>query len=223
MHRPIHAYSTVLCCLYDEQEPVGYLGRGTHYSVLRCVEPLDVDRNPAQVPQIHDFAVIWDEDHDTRIISLVEQLYMANLLSPVQFIGERKGMVTIITAARWHWSSKQSRFEQWKTQVETIAASGCHNDSWNVSFRFFDRSYHPDIGSHQTDIGGIIADSDVKVEMYLRNIDNLWRLGTRAFQIGDNCMVSGRPIAPPVPQGVGIKPVSSAQDASTKPQSIDPF
>jgi hypothetical protein len=29
---------------------------------------------------------------------------------------------------------------------------------------------------------GIIHDTDVKVGIYLRNIDNLWRLGTRNYE-----------------------------------------
>lgn len=58
--------------LHDEPGRVGSLGRGTHYSVLRAViwEP---------EPRFHDFAVIWDEDHDTRIIGVLEQLYVRRL------------------------------------------------------------------------------------------------------------------------------------------------
>src|SRR5688572_1906398 len=79
-------YSKLFACLYDEPAPVGNLGRGTHYSVMRSVEWLDVVRRPLPLPEIHDFAVIWDEDHDSRVIEAVERIYMAGLLSPIQFI-----------------------------------------------------------------------------------------------------------------------------------------
>ena len=43
-------YSTLFSCLYDEPDPVGQLGRGTHYSVMRSVEWLDVTRRPLALP-----------------------------------------------------------------------------------------------------------------------------------------------------------------------------
>lgn len=56
------AYSRLFSCLHDEASPVGNLGRGTHFSIFRSVEWLDVERQPLARPQIHDFAVIWDEN-----------------------------------------------------------------------------------------------------------------------------------------------------------------
>ncbi|MCY1271612.1 hypothetical protein D9M68_223140 [compost metagenome] len=177
------AYSPLFSCLYDEPAPIGKIGRGTHYSVFRCVEPRDVDRNRLDKPQIHDFAVIWDEDHDTRVISVVEQLYMENLLSPVQFIGERKGSLTVLVAARFFWSAKPEEFEKWKAKVEEIANNGFHDDYWPLEVGSFDRR----LGSpHQTDFASIIQDDANRVGVYLRNIDNLWRLGTRVFTRADS-------------------------------------
>ena len=85
------AYSTLFCCLYNESAPIGSIGRGCHYSVFRSVEWLDVTRSPLELPEMHDFAVIWDEDHDTRVINVIERIYLSGLLSPIQFVGERKG------------------------------------------------------------------------------------------------------------------------------------
>ncbi|WP_253073410.1 hypothetical protein [Sodalis ligni] len=105
MQQQIHQYSTLLSCLYDEQQPIGNLGRGTHYSIFRTVEWLDVNRTPVNLPQLHDFSVIWDEDHDERVINVIENIYMAGLLSPIQFIGERKGTLTVIVAAKFYYGA----------------------------------------------------------------------------------------------------------------------
>lgn len=171
-------YSSLFSCLYDEQGPVGQLGRGTHYSVLRSVEWLDVQREPLSLPQIHDFAVVWDEDHDTRVIEAVENIYMAGLFSPVQFIGERKGMLTIILAARYYWSGTGANIEDYKKAVEDICRD-VGGDSWPVEIGSFDRSP----GSpHQCELHGIIAAGEHRVLTYLRNIDSLWSLGTKDYQ-----------------------------------------
>ena len=71
---PVPSYSKLFSTLHDEAEPVGNLGRGTHYSVFRAAEWFDVERRPLVQAQIHDFAIVWDEDHDTRVISTVEVL-----------------------------------------------------------------------------------------------------------------------------------------------------
>ena len=174
---PLPVYSTLFSCLHDEPQPVGRLGRGTHHSVLRSVEWLDVLRRPLAVPQIHDFAVIWDEDHDTRVIPAIERIYMAGLLSPVQFIGERKGQLSVIVAAKFYFHGDGSGLENYQKAIRGIAEN-LDFDSWPSEVGTFDRQ----LGSpHQTDTVGISSDADVKVETYLRNIDNLWRLGTRNY------------------------------------------
>jgi len=171
-------YSSIFSCLYDEQGPVGRLGRGTHYSVFRSVEWLDVEREQLSLPQIHDFTVVWDEDHDTRVIEAIEKIYMAGLLSPVQFIGERKGTLTIILAARYYWSGTDANLEGYKKAVTDICRD-IDGDYWPVEVGSFDRSP----GSpHQCDVQGIIADSEFKVLTYLRNIDSLWGLGTKEYK-----------------------------------------
>lgn len=171
-------YSTLFSCLHDETGPVGSLGRGTHYTVLRSVEWLDVVRKPLAIPQIHDFAVIWDEDHDTRVIPAIERIYMAGLLSPVQFIGERKGFLSVIVAAKFFFYGDGAALQQYREAIGKIATN-LEFDSWTSEVGTFDRQ----LGSpQQTDTIGIISDTDLKVETYLRNIDNLWRLGTRSYE-----------------------------------------
>ena len=172
---PAPAYSQFFSTLYDEPGPVGYLGRGTHYSILRCAEWFDVTRRPLQRAEIHDFAVIWDEDHDERIIRVIEQIYLEGLLSPIQFIGERKGSVTIILAARYYFSA-DDLLQDYERRLGFITEQALDDDSWHAELGTFDR--RP--GSpHQVDLKGLIHAPEEHVITYVRNIDNLWKLGTR--------------------------------------------
>lgn len=169
-------YSHFFSTLYDETGPVGHLGRGTHYSVLRCAEWLDVTRRPVARAEIHDFAVIWDEDHDERVIPVIEQIYLEGLLSPVQFIGERKGTLTIIVAARFFFDSQEA-LDDYIQRIRTIVESQ-KGDVWDSDIGLFDRQ----TGSpHQTDLRALIMAPEEPVVTYVRNIDNLWKLGTRSY------------------------------------------
>jgi hypothetical protein len=173
-------YSHLFTTLYDEDHAVGSIGRGTHYSVLRSVEWLDVCLEPNSVAEIHDFSVIWDEDHDHRVIQAIEKLYLAGLLSPVQFIGERKGNLTIILAARFRfWDKDEHSQEKYLKKVQDLTEE-IHGDYWNVEIGYFDRSFFDGV-PHQTYFNTIINDDHRKVDTYLRNIDNLFQLGTKKF------------------------------------------
>lgn len=171
-------YSSLFSTIYDENIPVGNLGRGTHYSVLRCTEWFDVIRSPLQEAQIHDFAVIWDEDHDTRVISVIEKLYIAGLLSPVQFIGERKGLLTLIVASRFYYHGKEDIINSYKKQVNDVSTN-IEFDSWPSDVGSFDRV---PMGEHLCILGGIIAAEEHRVLTYLKNIDSLWMLGTKEYR-----------------------------------------
>lgn len=170
-------YSKLFTCLYDEPGPVGSLGRGTHYSVFRAVEWLDVTRRPLTLPQIHDFAVIWDEDHDERVIDAIERIYMAGLLSPIQFIGERKGGLTAIVAARFYFSGTETDTATYRSAIEAITQD--LPDSWPAEIGCFDRAPS---NPHQNCYEGIINDSEHRVALYLANINSLWQLGTYDYR-----------------------------------------
>ncbi|MGI2049887.1 hypothetical protein [Shewanella oncorhynchi] len=197
MNTKLSQYSSLFSCIYNEQEPIGHLGRGTHYSVFRCVEWLDVTRSPINKPQVHDFSVIWDEDHDTRVIEVIENIYMSGLLSPIQFIGERKGTLTVIVASKFYFGGTPL-IGDYKQQLQTICNESSHGDHWPVEIGMFDRSpnYLP-TNPHQTDVCAIIHAEDHKVVSYLRNIDSLWELGTKTFKPKAN--VSNISIAQPIP------------------------
>lgn len=190
-------YSTLFSCLHDEQDPIGQLGRGTHYSVIRTAEWLDVTRRHLDLPEVHDLAVVWDEDHDTRIAPVIERIYMRGLLSPVQFIGERKANLTVIVAARFYYIGSEADLERYRRDVEA-AVNPVDGDHWNVEIGSFDRSPGSPPGMpHQTFTSGLVSDHEEKVVTYLRNIDNLWKLGTKQYQGTNVRSPTNWPPAPP--------------------------
>src|SRR6185312_7861892 len=89
-------YSPLFHTLYDEQDPVGKLGRGTHYSILSAVQWVDKRKKLLPIPCLQRFAVLWDEDHDERVIGVIERAYMRGIFAPVLCIGEKKACVTVV-------------------------------------------------------------------------------------------------------------------------------
>ena len=175
--KDLRVYSPFFGTLYDESQPVGRIGRGIHYSVLQCAEWFDVTRQPLKQAQLHEFVIIWDEDHDTRIIEAIERLYFAGLLSPVKFIGESKGVLTLLLAAKFYFCPLTD-LAAYINAVRDIAEN-ISTDCWGVEFGTFE---HIEEGLHQCNIKDIIADSDYRSLLYLRHIDSLWRLGSKDFE-----------------------------------------
>ncbi|WP_421993856.1 hypothetical protein [Roseococcus sp.] len=126
---------------------------------------------PLSRPQIHDFAVIWDEDHDERVLEAVEQIYLAGLLAPVLFIGEKKGNLTLVLDLKF-FQLPSAKVEQY--EVDILQISENLPDSWPAFVGSFDRNLRKPISELSA---SIIADTDDRVEIYLRSIDSLWGLG----------------------------------------------
>ena len=160
----MQTYSPFFQTLHDELAPVGTLGRGTHYSVLRGT----VFQSPygSELPQaaFHDFAIIWDEDHDTRVLTAIESVYHAKILPSFIIFGERKGILTAILSEKIRQTPIIDARE--KTLSEIVQSVG--NDVWT--------SYVSDTTGRPN---AIISDSDDKVDLYLRNIQMLWSLGSK--------------------------------------------
>lgn len=92
----MHTYSAFFQTLHDETGPTGYLGRGTHCSILSAVVFHDSAGHLLPKGQCTNFAVIWDEDHDTRVIEPIEEIYRRGLLSSFVMFGERQGAFTAV-------------------------------------------------------------------------------------------------------------------------------
>jgi hypothetical protein len=92
----MRTYSDFFKTLHDEAGPTGRLGQGTHYSVVRALvfhDPMGRSFSPGRWT---DFAVIWDEDHDTRVMDPIWEIYRQGLLSSFLFFGEHKGVFTAV-------------------------------------------------------------------------------------------------------------------------------
>lgn len=157
-------YSPFFEVIHDEQKPIGFLGRGAHYSVFQYPSWVAHSGLPLSKPKRHRFAVIWDEDHDIRIIRTLEGLYLAGVLSSVMFVGERKGAFTAILSSD---EIVQARKQELQVVFEDVAASG--EDPWPV--KLFPSG----------EVGGIINDDAEKVKTYLNNIRNIWQLGFSVY------------------------------------------
>ncbi len=165
-------YSTLFSTLYDETKPVGNLGRGTHYSILRAAQPLNYLNRRQKEIQAQDLCVIWDEDHDTRVIEVIEELYLQNLLAPVTFIGERKGSVTVLVHIDFR--ENDLLFEKFEQQLSHITSN--LNDPWALEIE----TYRAPPWERFQSV--IINDNSEKVKTYLDNISNLWDLGLKNYK-----------------------------------------
>jgi hypothetical protein len=171
-------YSTLFACLYDQTEPVGSLGRGTHYSIMQATQWRDDLGNPTDHPKIHEFAVVWDEDHDERVISVIERLHLAGLMWPVVFIGERKGGLSLLIGTGPDLIGAAN--DDYKQRVQTIC-NDVNGDVWNCEFGLFDNSLQDT--DNRTYAAGIINDRDNKVLAFLRGVSVLWRLGIQNHSV----------------------------------------
>jgi hypothetical protein len=180
------SYSSLFTTLYDETQPVGNIGRGTHYSILRAAQSLDIKLEPQAQIFAQDICVVWDEDHDDRIMDVIEGLYVQNLLAPILFIGERKGAVTVILEKEFY--DDDTLHSYFENQLMKIVQS--QNDPWSWEIGYFDME------SGEIKADSLIHDSTPRVVIYLRHIVGLWVLGLKEYKV-PTCW---RHEAPPVAQ-----------------------
>jgi hypothetical protein len=163
--------------LHEETRPVGSFGRGAHYSVMRAPIWQDKWLKPMPNGAMLDFAIIWDEDHDERVLEVIEQLYFAGLLAPVRFIGERKGSLSVLIDAEAERLWKAAALKHYHEAVNRI--SNGQDDPWPAQVA----SVASHINSHGTFAPLIIHEDCSKVATYLRHIDLLWSVGIKPHQV----------------------------------------
>jgi hypothetical protein len=159
----MRTYSPFFQTLHDETAPVGSLGRGTHYSVFRATVFHDEFAKPLEAAKFLDFSVIWDEDHDERVLLPIERLYRSGDLSSFIMFAERKGMFFCPVAPRFIGLRLPS--------AEKAVAAACESvggDHWTSHIVFGGRAP-----------SGIIDDDERRVELYLNTIKMLWQLGLK--------------------------------------------
>lgn len=166
----MNKYSEFFKTLHDDVAPTGYLGRGSHYSVLRSVVWHNCLQHPLPNAAYLDFAVIWDEDHDTRVIEAVQLLYFSGLLTPAIFVGERKGNFTVVVSDKTLEEFDKRKLSEYQQAVEEITQS--LDDPWAAEVTSINSGHHI-----------IINDRSDKVSQYLQTINMLWQLGIKPIKI----------------------------------------
>jgi len=135
---------------------------------------------------VHDFVVIWDDDHDTRIIAVVEEMLMAGILPGVQFISEHKGTLSIILASPTYWGPD---VEEFKAHVSRLTAAA--GDYWTVEVGMIDTTPGNLKVLNQCDFLEILGSGDAETAFFFL-ISAAWNLGTKKYQSID--------IPPPPPK-----------------------
>lgn len=154
--------------IHSECHPIGSIGRGAHYSVFRCACWHDHSLTPLETAQVQDFALIWDEDHDQRVLPVVERIYLAGLLSPIQFLGERKATLSVVISEQ----AAETIDLQWYRKQLTEIVADVGGDYWYI-----------ELGVGLQNADSIISDNSNKVKTYLTNIDNIWQLGLKSSSL----------------------------------------
>jgi hypothetical protein len=152
-------YSSFFKTLHDEQAPTGYLGRGIHYSILRAVVFHDEIGRPCLGSDL-DFAVIWDEDHDDRVVQAIEGCYRRTILSSFIALREQKGTFIGILAPGLPNFRSSSVSDQLHAIAEEVEL-----DVWTSVIATVEEPH------------GIGSCPDDQLSLYLKNLKMLWKLG----------------------------------------------
>jgi hypothetical protein len=161
-------YSSYFKTIYDEQSPSTDLGRGTHYSIFRTVVWKDFDNNDLKKPKHLDFAVLWDEDHDTRVIRLLDKIYTDGYIHTGLIFGERKGCFSLKPSKFRYYENEEIENIYLKIKELAEDLDGPHEDQW--TFYEDDPPY------------AIIHGHDKDVSKYLTSIKKRWKLGLKAIK-----------------------------------------
>lgn len=155
-------YSKVLYTEYDQPTVIGTLGHGNHYSILSFPQWRGLLNEPERREVRNQrIGVIWDEDHDTRVIRVIERAYADRLMAPVLFVGECKAYLRVVVQDEFEFGG--GYLTDWKLSL----AQALTNDSWAVEI-----IHLKDVGSY----GIVVADKEV-VGRYLGGIIDLWGVG----------------------------------------------
>lgn len=162
------SYSTLFACIYDQTGSAAAVGGNPPYSVLRSTQARDRDGRGCRRMTLHDFVVVWDDDHDERVIHVLERLHMAGILWPLVFASENRGNLTLL------YQGNLDLPPGYEDEVRSIC-NGDLGDSWNVRLVPFNR---PSVFDFNTDVNAVPGAGENAIS-YLCSIDRQWKLGLR--------------------------------------------
>jgi hypothetical protein len=155
--------------LYEQTEPVGAFGRGVHYSVYRALVWHNPDLSSRKHAAFHDIAVVWDEDHDTRVLGVLARIHADGALAAINFIGEAKGMLSVVLDEHASAAFDDDAMEQFAERLRPLADIG--SDTWPVEV------------ARRSDNSTIAASVEEATDIYLNSIDLLWKLGNKKVEV----------------------------------------
>lgn len=179
----METYSPLFTTLYDQQGPIGDGTIDVHYSVLQAVTWHKVNSGIADRGYHHRFAIIWDEDHDTRVIVCIEEIYLAGLLPKFIMFGENQAGFTAVLNEAY---VREDENDALAGKILDIAETSVSPDCWGSEIVRLDAYDTFDFREPNQSQGGH--------SVYLHNIDTVHRLGGWAIpetdalsKMGDLC------------------------------------
>lgn len=113
--------------LYTEHEqPHNDDGEGA-YTIFSTQQLFGAGCFPLDKMHIQKFAVLWEDQPDTRVIDLIEQSIIQAVLSPVKLLNASKGMLVVVYDDTLVGEIYESFHNAW----EEIAAGAIY-DEWTV-------------------------------------------------------------------------------------------
>lgn len=175
--------TTVFSQIYSEPYPIGKFYE-TGYSVLRSMDWLDYTFKPYKQAYIHDFALIWHQYADQKLIEIAENIYVNGLFTPLQFLAIRGSSITILVSGNFKKICGNSIFKNYALKLDTLCRS-IISEEIDIHIATFDRT--PKRGKQPFDLSDIIPANSELVRTYLKNIDNLFQLGLKPFEPSPEC------------------------------------
>lgn len=97
------------------------------YTVFNVIQPLLINRKPANEIMLQSFAILWTDSPDTRLIAMVEKALITGGLSPVKLLHASKGSLCVV------YSNKLQGMDYLRFQDAWIdIALGVWYDEWNA-------------------------------------------------------------------------------------------
>ena len=178
----METYSPYFETIYESDEGSTDLGRGTHYSILRAkVTNQTKLAFTGESVLYYDFGLIWDEDHDTRVIEVLEKLYETEMIFDLQFVGERKGYFSAVMRQ----SVLFCRNDVWLESFESNLQEFLNDVGGDPTQEQWGDSWGCDVSHISSPNNGIIHDHADSVTEYLQSIQDHWRLGFKSQKVID--------------------------------------
>lgn len=99
------------------------------YTVFNVIQPLLINRKPANEIMLQSFAILWTGSPDTRLIAMVEEALITGVLPAVKLLHASKGSLCVVYNKKLQ-GKDYNRFQDAWTDI----ALGVWYDEWTAEF-----------------------------------------------------------------------------------------